>query len=105
MIRFGLVAALASGASMTGWISDASCGKSNANGSAESRECAKNCLKNGADAVFVSDADGKVYKLTLENGGLKMVFNPGFALPDDVKAAADAAIAGIEDGSIVPARP
>lgn len=48
---------------------------------------------------------GKVYKLTLENGGLEMVFNPGFALPDDVKTAADAAIAGIVDGSIVPARP
>ena len=47
----------------------------------------------------------KVYKLTLENGGLEVVFNPGFALPDDVKAAADAAIAGIIDGSIVPARP
>ena len=54
---------MASGASMTGWISDASCGASNANSSAASRECAKNCLNNGADAVFVSDADGKVYKI------------------------------------------
>jgi hypothetical protein len=54
---------MASGATMTGWISDASCGASNANASAASRECAKNCLNNGADPVFVSDADGKVYKM------------------------------------------
>jgi hypothetical protein len=58
-----LAAAMASAATMTGWISDASCGASNANGSAASRECAKNCINNGAEAVFVSDADGKVYKL------------------------------------------
>jgi hypothetical protein len=58
-----LAAAMAPGASMTGWISDASCGASNANGTAASRECAKNCLNNGAAAVFVSDADGKVYKI------------------------------------------
>ena len=54
---------MASGASMTGWISDASCGAANANGTPASRECAKSCLKGGADAVFVSDADGKVYKI------------------------------------------
>lgn len=54
---------MASGATMTGWISDASCGASNANSSAASRECARNCLNNGADAVFVSDSDGKVYKI------------------------------------------
>ena len=46
---------------MTGWISDASCGASNANDSAASRECAKNCLNNGAAPVFVSE--GKVYKV------------------------------------------
>lgn len=48
---------------MTGWISDESCGAANAKGNAESRECAKNCLKNGATPVFVSDAGQKVYKL------------------------------------------
>src|SRR4051812_9004734 len=53
----------ASAASMTGYISDSSCGATNGNGSAESRECAKNCIKNGADAVFVSEKDQKVYKL------------------------------------------
>jgi hypothetical protein len=58
-----LSAALAAGASMTGWISDSTCGASNANGSKESRECAERCIKNGADAVLVTEADGKVYKL------------------------------------------
>jgi basic membrane protein A len=45
---------------------------------------------------------GKTYSLTLENGGLKIVFNPGVQVPDDVKAAAEKAIAGIKDGSIKP---
>ena len=58
-----LAAAMASGATMTGWISDASCGAANAKGDAESRECTKSCLKSGAAPVFVSDADHKVYKL------------------------------------------
>ena len=56
-------AVLAAGADLKGWISDASCGASNANSTAASRECAKNCIKNGADAVFVTDGDNKVYKI------------------------------------------
>ena len=43
---------------------------------------------------------GESFVLELENAGLKMVYNPGFQLPADVKAAADKAIAGITDGSI-----
>jgi basic membrane protein A and related proteins len=43
---------------------------------------------------------GDVYKLDLKNGGLKIVFNPQYKLPDAAKAAADKAIAGIKDGSI-----
>jgi len=43
---------------------------------------------------------GEAFLLTLENGGLVVEFNDGFDLPDDVRAAADAAIAGIIDGSI-----
>ena len=53
----------AGSATMTGWISDASCGASNASGKAESRDCAERCIKEGAAAVFVSDADQKVYKI------------------------------------------
>lgn len=60
---FGLTAALAAGATMTGWISDASCGASNANAKPESRDCAASCIKGGAAPVFVSDADQKVYKI------------------------------------------
>ena len=44
---------------------------------------------------------GTAYVLTLENGGLKVTFNDGVAVADDVKAAAQAAIDGIVDGSIV----
>lgn len=43
---------------------------------------------------------GQVYTLKLENGGLKLVYNPGYSLPADVKAAGDAAIEGIKNGSI-----
>lgn len=48
---------------MVGWISDSSCGASNASNKAEARECAKRCIKEGATPVFVSEADNKVYKL------------------------------------------
>lgn len=50
-------------------------------------------------------ANGKrgadVFTLTLKNGGLKMVYNPGFQLPADAKTLGDKTIAGIVDGSIV----
>lgn len=45
---------------------------------------------------------GTAYTLSLSNGGLMITFNDGAPVSDDVKAAAAAAIAGIEDGSIVP---
>ena len=45
------------------------------------------------------DVGGTAYQLTLENGGLTMVF--GDSLPAEAVAAAEAAIAGIIDGSIV----
>lgn len=59
-----LLAASAMGAEMKGWISDSSCGASNGNSSAASRDCAATCIKNGASAVFVSEKDGKVYQLS-----------------------------------------
>ena len=43
---------------------------------------------------------GEQYTLTLANSGLTMAYNSGYSLPDDVKAAGDAAIAGIKDGTI-----
>jgi basic membrane lipoprotein Med (substrate-binding protein (PBP1-ABC) superfamily) len=45
---------------------------------------------------------GKAYVVTLENKGLYMEFNESFDLPADVKAAADATIEGIINGSINP---
>lgn len=43
---------------------------------------------------------GSVYTLTLANNGLKISYNSGYSLPADVKTAADAAIQGIQSGSI-----
>jgi basic membrane protein A len=43
---------------------------------------------------------GETYTLTLSNGGLSIVYNPGFTLSADVKAAGDAAITGIKNASI-----
>lgn len=64
VIAFAFSFVLMSGAEMTGWISDDMCGKTNANATAESRACAEKCIKGGSAAVFVNDADGKVYKIT-----------------------------------------
>lgn len=43
---------------------------------------------------------GQAFALTLANGGLKINYNPGYALHDDVKALAENTIQGIIDGSI-----
>jgi basic membrane lipoprotein Med (substrate-binding protein (PBP1-ABC) superfamily) len=43
---------------------------------------------------------GNTYTLHLNNDGLKVAYNSGYNLPADVKAAGDAAIKGISDGSI-----
>ena len=40
------------------------------------------------------------FEITLANGGLEIELNADYALPDDVKTAADAAIDGIVDGSV-----
>jgi len=43
---------------------------------------------------------GEAFELTLENGGLVMEFNDGFALDPEIRAAADEAVAGIIAGDI-----
>ena len=45
---------------------------------------------------------GKAYTLTLANKGLKIVFNAGSPVPDDIKKAAEQAIKDIADGKIKP---
>jgi basic membrane protein A len=59
-------------------------------------------IKDMIAKIQAGELGGTVYTLTLENGGLKIVFNDGYATPDEVKAAADEAIQGIIDGSITP---
>jgi simple sugar transport system substrate-binding protein len=53
------------------------------------------------DLVKGGTLGGEAFAATLENGGLKMEFNPAFDLPADVQALADQTVAGIIDGSIV----
>ena len=43
---------------------------------------------------------GENFVLGLKNGGLKMVFNPEYKLPAEVKAAGDKAIEDIKSGAI-----
>jgi basic membrane lipoprotein Med (substrate-binding protein (PBP1-ABC) superfamily) len=43
---------------------------------------------------------GQAFALTLANGGLKIQYNPNYAVPDDVKALADETVQGIVDGTI-----
>ncbi len=43
---------------------------------------------------------GTTYVLQIKNGGLKIAYNSGYKLLDDVKKAGDAAIEGIRNGSI-----
>lgn len=52
--------------------------------------------------IKAGELGGTAYTLTLAEGGLKVVFNEGYTVSDEVKAAAEAAIAGIMDGSITP---
>lgn len=57
-------------------------------------------LKGMMDDISKGKLGTSVYTLTLKNGGLKMVNNPQFNLPPEVKALADKTIQGIIDGSI-----
>jgi basic membrane lipoprotein Med (substrate-binding protein (PBP1-ABC) superfamily) len=57
-------------------------------------------LKDLIGKIKTGKLGGETYVLHLNNDGLKMGFNSGYALPADAKAAADMAIAGIKDGSI-----
>jgi basic membrane protein A len=52
------------------------------------------------DALDGGTLGGAVYTITLENGGLVMEFNDLFDLDSEIRASADATIAGLIDGSI-----
>ncbi|MFN8376293.1 MAG: BMP family protein [Anaerolineae bacterium] len=55
------------------------------------------------DKILIGTYGGTAYEISLANGGLRIVYG-GVELPAEVTAAADAAIAGIIDGSIVVAQ-
>jgi basic membrane lipoprotein Med (substrate-binding protein (PBP1-ABC) superfamily) len=57
-------------------------------------------LKQMIDNRKAGKLGGDTFTLQLKNGGLKVVYNPGYSLPAEVKAAGDAAIEGIKSGSI-----
>ncbi len=57
-------------------------------------------LKQIIDNRKAGKLGGQSFTLNLQNGGLKTVYGAGYKLADDVKAAAEKAIAGIKDGSI-----
>jgi basic membrane lipoprotein Med (substrate-binding protein (PBP1-ABC) superfamily) len=52
------------------------------------------------DLIGQGTYGGQAFVITLENKGLLMDYNPDYDLPADVKAAAEAAVKGIVDGSI-----
>ena len=49
--------------------------------------------------IQAGELGGTAYVLTLENGGLVVEFNDGYTTPAEVVAEAEAAVAGIIDGS------
>jgi basic membrane protein A and related proteins len=57
-------------------------------------------LKDIIAKIKAGTMGGEAYSLTLDNKGMKIVYNPAYSLPADVKTAADDAIKGIIDGSI-----
>ena len=50
--------------------------------------------------LLAGEMNGRVLTGDFSNGGLTMAYNANFSLDADVRAAADAAEAGIRDGSI-----
>ncbi|MCC6798853.1 MAG: BMP family protein [Anaerolineae bacterium] len=50
--------------------------------------------------VLAGELGGEAYAITLENGGLRIEYNEDYALPEDVRAAADAAVEAIVSGEV-----
>ncbi len=56
---------------LVGWVVDSYCGKSNA--TAVGKDCTLKCHKDGADLVFWSETDSKIYKLSDQKAALASV--------------------------------
>lgn len=50
--------------------------------------------------VLAGEMGGEAYAITLENGGLRIEYNEDYALPEDVRAAGDAAVEAIVSGEV-----
>jgi basic membrane protein A len=57
-------------------------------------------LKQMIDNRAKGKLGGEAFVLDLKNGGLKIAYNSGYALPANVKAAAEKAVEGIKAGTI-----
>jgi len=57
-------------------------------------------LRDMISKIDAGTLGGEIYVIDLANGGIEIEFNDGFDLPADVRAKADAAIAGIVSGDI-----
>jgi len=57
------------------------------------------------DMIHEGQYGGKSFVIDLAGGGEVMEYNADYALPDDVKALAEATVAGLIDGSIVIGEP
>ncbi|HEX9898613.1 MAG TPA: BMP family ABC transporter substrate-binding protein, partial [Candidatus Methylomirabilis sp.] len=57
-------------------------------------------LRQVLDLIANGTLGGQAFAVNLANQGEVIQFNSGYALPADVRTAADNAIAGISDGSI-----
>jgi basic membrane lipoprotein Med (substrate-binding protein (PBP1-ABC) superfamily) len=59
-------------------------------------------IKDIIDSASKGVLGGKAYTLTFKNGGLVLKYNDAITVPEEVKAAAEAAIQGIMAGEIAP---
>jgi basic membrane protein A len=59
-------------------------------------------LKQIIELIKAGTLGGQSFEIDLANKGEVIAYNSGYALPDDVKQAAEAAIQGIIDGTITP---
>ncbi|MFZ1793973.1 MAG: BMP family protein [Anaerolineae bacterium] len=59
-------------------------------------------VKEMIDLASKGTKGGKAFILSLKSGGLKIAYNDKISIPADAKAAADAAIKGIIDGTVKP---
>ncbi len=96
VLAFSPLSALAAGASINGWISDAMCGAKHAGSGAA---CVKKCIAGGEAPVFVDEAKKEVW--TIDNPDAVKAFYGDHVT---VTATADAAKKSVHIDSIAEAK-